>query len=180
MIKFPLPLFVAVSAMTLSACSATTMQKAQHADGLLDFVAALAGQSAEDALPVEQVSDAYGQIATAHVRRKPDGFRVNGVVRKTSFVDPPVGAHVDVFLLDARKRVIESITTRYLPRDISRGPRAARQSRYAAWLRTTNAPQGATIRVVFHSESDKNHVDGSPFPPLEAGEICPFRSHGVG
>lgn len=148
--KLLLPLIVAISVMTLPASSATVMQKAQHTDGLFDFLAALAGQSIEDALPVERVSNVSGQVATAHVRREPDGFLVCGLVRKTSFVGPPPWAHVDVLLLDARQRVIESVATRYLPRDIPSGRRGAfSQSRYTARLRTANPPQGATVRVVF-------------------------------
>lgn len=148
--KLLLALIVAMSSMTLSASSSTVMQKAQRTDGFLDFLAALAGQSVEDALPVERVSNVSGQVATAHMWREPDGFRVSGLVRKTWFVGPPPWAHVDVLLLDARHRVIESVATRYLPRDIPSGRRGAfPQSRYAARLRTANPPQGATVRVVF-------------------------------
>lgn len=153
--KYLLPLIVAMSATIPTACSSSVMQKAQRSDGLLDFLAALAGQSVEDALPVEKGSDAYGRIATAHVRREPDGFLVNGLVRKTSLVDPPPGAHVDVLLLDARRRVIERVATRYLPRDIPSGRRGALpQSHYAIRLRTARPPQGAIVRVVFDSKPD--------------------------
>ena len=148
--KLLLPLIVAISATTLPACSSTFAQKAQRTDGLFDFIAALAGESVEDALPVERVSNYSGQIATAHVRAGPNGLFVSGLVGKSSLNGPPRGSHVDVLLLDARQRVLESVTTRYQPRDIPTGIRGSfPHSRYTARLRTLHPPAGSTVRVVF-------------------------------
>ena len=151
-----LPRFLAITmAFSLPACSSTVVQKAQRTDGLFDFIAALAGESVEDALPVERVSNYSGQITTAHVRNSRDGFFVSGLVGKSSLNDPPPGSHVDVLLLDAKQRVLESVTTRYQPRDIpSRIRGGFPHSRYIARLRTLHPPAGSTVRVVFDSRSE--------------------------
>jgi hypothetical protein len=130
-------------------------QKAQRTDGLFDFIAALAGESVEDALPVERVSNYSGQITTAHVKAIPDGFRVSGLVGKSSLNNPTFGSHVDVILLDSRQRVMESVTTRYQPRDIPMGLRGGfAHSRYTARLRTLHPPAGSTVRVVFDARPE--------------------------
>ena len=148
--KFILSPIAAIFAITLPACSSTFVQKAQRTDGLFDFVAALAGQSVQDALPVERVSNRSGQITTAHVRANTEGFYVSGLVGKTSLIEPPRGSHVDVILLDSKLRVLESVTTRYQPRDIPRGIRGGfPHSRYVAKLRTPHPSAGSTVRVVF-------------------------------
>lgn len=145
-----LPLLTALMAFSLPACSSTLVQKAQRTDGLFDFIAALSGESVEDALPVERVSNYSGQITTAHVRASQDGFFVSGLVGKSSLNGPPPGSHVDVLLLDAKQRVLESVTTRYQPRDIPTGIRGGfPHSRYTARLRTLHPPAGSTVRVVF-------------------------------
>ena len=82
-------LLTMLMALSLAACSSAFVQKAQRTDGLFDFIAALAGESVEDALPVERVSNYSGQIATAHVRASPDGFSVSGLVGKNSLNDAP-------------------------------------------------------------------------------------------
>ena len=153
--KLVLPLILAISAATLPACGSTFVQKLQRTDGLFDFIAALAGESVEDALPVERVSNYSGQITTAHVKASPEGFRVSGLVGKSSLNDPPLGSHVDVLLLDAKQRVLESVTTRYQPRDIPTGIRGGfPHSRYTVRLRTLHPPAGSTVRIVFDSRPE--------------------------
>lgn len=151
-----LPRFLAITmAFSLPACSSTVVQKAQRTDGLFDFIAALAGESVEDALPVVRVSNYSGQITTAHVKASPDGFRVSGLVGKSSLNGRPPGSHVDVLLLDATQRVLESVTTRYQPRDIPTGIRGGfPHSPYTARLRTLHPPAGSTVRVVFDSRPE--------------------------
>lgn len=148
-------LVMILMAPSLPACGSTFVQKLQRTDGLFDFIAALAGASVEDALPVERFSNYSGQITTAHVRASPDGFFVSGLVGKSSLNDPPPGSHVDVILLDAKQRVLESVTTRYQPRDIPTRLRGGfPHSRYTARLRTLRPPAGSTVRVVFDSRSE--------------------------
>ena len=151
-----LPRLIAITmAFSLPACSSTFMQKAQRTDGLFDFIAALGGEPIEDALPVERVSNYSGQITTAHVRAGRERFLVSGLVGKSSLNDPPPGSHVDVFLLDAKQRVLESVTTRYQPRDIPTRIRGGfPHSHYIARLHTLHPPAGSTVRVVFDSRAE--------------------------
>lgn len=145
-----LVLLTILIAVSLPACSWTIVQQAQRTDGLFEFIAALAGESIEDALPVERVSNYSGQIITAHVRASPHGFFVSGLVGKSSLNDPPPDAHVDVILLDAKQHVLQRVTTRYKPHDIpTRVHGGFPQSHYTARLRTLNPPPGSTVRVVF-------------------------------
>ena len=174
--------------MTLPACSTTFMKKAQRTDGLIDFIATLAGQSVEDALPVERVSNHSGQITTAHVRANADGFFVSGLVGKNSLIEPPWGSHVDVILLDSKQRVLESVTTRYQPRDIPRSIRGGfPHSRYVAKLRTPHPPAGSTVRVVFDGRPESACAsyrgDISVFErkslPSQTNSAVPVAFHGI-
>ena len=153
--KFLASAFFFTTTLGLIGCSSGIIRKAQRTDGFLDFVAALGGSSVEDALPVERVSNSQGQIATAHVRAFVDGFYVSGLVRKQSLVDPPPWSRVDVILLDAKQNVVESVTTRYMPRDIPTRLRGGfPQSQYIARLNTLKPPAGSTVRVVFDSKPE--------------------------
>ena len=58
-------LIALVAALTPTACSTPLAQRAQRADGLLDF---LAGNPGEVAVPVEMTGGSRGRIETAHVR----------------------------------------------------------------------------------------------------------------
>ena len=118
-----------------------------NADGLLDLFAG------EDLMTtqIERVSGGGGQIATAHLRAYGKNVFVSGLVRRQSLGDPPPCSHVDVIVLDSRKRIVETTSTTYLPRDIPHGQRSGfPQSSYTARLAALPAI-GSTIRVVFHS-----------------------------
>ena len=106
------------------------------------------------AIPVERVVGRDGYIATANVSTSERGLVVHGLVRRISFGDPAFGAHVDVLLLNAHGKLIESVATSYWPQQIPHGPRNAfPQSRYSLRLATKTPPAGATMKVVFHDES---------------------------
>lgn len=145
---FKISVAVAVG-LVASGCASPIAQRAQRADGLLGFIF---DQPGADIVPVERVQSHSGQVATAHAT--PDrrgGLRVSGLVRRNSIVQPRHGAHVDVFIVDARGKIIASTATDYLPRQI---PRAIRggfgQSHYTARIPTL-PPAGATVQVRFHS-----------------------------
>ena len=118
-----------------------------NADGLLDLFAG------EDLMTtqIERVSGGGGQIATAHLRAYGKNVFVSGLVRRQSLGDPPPCSHVDVIVLDSRKRIVETTSTTYLPRDIPHGQRSGfPQAHYTARLAALPAA-GSTIQVVFHS-----------------------------
>ena len=71
-------------------------------------------------------------------------------MRRQSLADPPPWSHVDVIVLDSRKRVVETTTVNYLPRDIPHGQRGTfPQSHFTARLAVLPAA-GSTVKVVFH------------------------------
>ena len=137
----------AVFAGLLASCSSPTAQRAQRADGLLDF---LAGNPGETNVPVELVSGGGGRITTGQVRAYDKRVFVTGLVERQSVGNPPAGSHVDVLVLDARRKVVERVTVRYSPRDIPHGQRGRfPQSHYTARL-TALPPPGSTVEVRFH------------------------------
>lgn len=138
----------------LAGCSTTVARKAQHTEGLIAFLGALGRESDEVVIPIECVAGREGYIVTANVSTSEHGLVVHGLVRRMSFSDPAFGAHVDVLLLNARGKIIESVATSYWPQQIPHGSRNAfPQSRYSVPLITKTPPSGATLKVVFHDES---------------------------
>ena len=118
-----------------------------NADGLLDLSA---GEDVT-AAPIERVYGGGGQIASVHLRAYGKNVFVSGLVRRQSLGDPPPWSHVDVIVLDSRRRIVETASTTYLPRDIPHGQRSGfPQSHFTARLAALPAA-GSTIQVVFHS-----------------------------
>jgi hypothetical protein len=146
---------------TLAGCASPLAQRAQRADGLLGFIFDYPGP---DLVPVERVSKAGGEIATAHAVADGSQLRVSGLVRKGGMHDPPYGSHIDVLLLSARGKVIASTATDYFPRPIprqhSRGGMG--NSHYVARLPAI-PPPGSTVQVIFHGakQSDCPHAHGT-------------------
>lgn len=143
-------LLSALLAFSTTACSTAFEQEVRNTDGPFEFAELLAGKSFDNALPVERVDGNLGQIETAYVQARPSGFFVRGWVSKRRF-DPPPDSHVDVVLVDAKMRVIESVATPYQPTIMP--PRlhgGLPESHYSAWLRTLHPPPGSRVRVIFH------------------------------
>ena len=137
-------LMAAIATLGFASCSAP---RAQRADGLLDF---LAGNPGETTVPVEIVSGTGGRITTGQVRAYGKRVFVTGLVERQSVGNPPPGSHVDVLVRDAKRKVTERMTVRYLPRDIPSGRRGGfPQSRYTVRLAAL-PPPGSTVEVRFH------------------------------
>lgn len=141
-------------ALITSYCASPLAQRAQRADGLLGFIFDYPGP---DIVPVERVSRAGGEIATAHAVPEGQQLRVSGLVRKRGLHDPPYGSHVDILVLDARWKVLASTAADYSPRHFPRRIRgnmgtSLGTSFYMARLPSI-PPAGSTVRVVFHGSS---------------------------
>ncbi len=131
----------------LSACSSPLAQRAQRADGLLGFIFDYPGP---DILPVERISKAGGNIATAHATEENGQLRVSGLVSKAGLHEPPYGSHIDVFVLDARGKVSASTATTYFPRNFPRRIRGNMGNSHYVARFPAIPPAGSTVQVVFH------------------------------
>ena len=139
------------AAFLIAGCASPLARRAQNSDGLLGFVF---GSPGPDIVPVERVSKAGGEIATAHAVADGRGLRVSGLVRKAGMHQPPRGSHIDVLVLDARQKMTAAVAIDYFPRPIprqhSRGGMG--NAHYAVPLPFIPHP-GSTVRVVFHGTS---------------------------
>jgi hypothetical protein len=137
-------------AIALSGCA--NWKQVAHADGPLDLAMALVGKAKPDVAPIERISHGGGAIATARAVAYDGGVLVRGSVRKASFGWGTTSySHVDVVVLDAKRRVLGGIATKYFPSEIpntSRGEEG--RSRFSVRL-SRALPPGATIQVVFHN-----------------------------
>ena len=134
-----------------TSCSSPLTERAQRADGLLGFIFDSPGPNL---VPVERVSKAGGNIATAHATADGAQLRVSGLVRKAGLGEPPRGSHIDVLVLDARGKTTAAVATEYFPRPIPR--RTSRGGMGNAHYSTRLPfipPPGSTVRVVFHGIS---------------------------
>ena len=138
---------ILLATLTLAACSTPLARRAQRADGLLDF---LAGNPGEIEVPIEKVSDRRGRIETARVLASGGVAYVTGYVRRTALGDPQPAAHVDVYVLDARRRVVETKVAIYMPRAIPRGRRGRSANSHYTVSLAALPPPGATVEVRFH------------------------------
>ena len=148
--RFPATIAMALALAAAAGCANFGTKFAQSED-LLDFLAALSGREENDVYPVERVSAGSGQIMTGHVRRDPRGVYVFGSIGRSFGFSPPnpANAHVDVYVLDARKRVLSGTATAFSTWENSPVIPAQRIGRYSISL--TSTPIGASaIRVVFH------------------------------
>lgn len=134
-----------------TACTSSLAQRAQRADGLLGFIFDSPGP---DIVPVERVSRDGGRVTTAHATAAGNELRVAGIVRKADIVQPPLGAHIDVFVVDYKGRVTAGVATDYFPRPLrhSSSRYGPANSHYSVRLRVIPAV-GSTVRVVFHGVS---------------------------
>ena len=125
---------------------------------MLDF---LAGNPGETGIPVVKVSGGGGRIASSQVRVYRQGVFVSGWVERSSLGNPPPWSHVDVLVLDARRRVIEAQLTNYLPRSIPHGLRGSfPRSRFTVRLQA-QPPRGSSVKVIFHAQP-KSVCDRKP------------------
>lgn len=131
----------------IGGCASSLAQRAQRANGLLDF---LAGNPGETTVPVEIIGSGRGRIETAQVRAYGAKVYVTGFVRRAWPGDPHPAAHVDVMVVDASKRLVETKLATYLPRSIPHGQRGGfAHSSFTVRL-TALPPPGATVKVIFH------------------------------
>lgn len=134
--------------MGSAGCSSPLAQRAQNADGMLGFIF---GSPGPNVVPVERVSKAGGQIATAHAVADGKGLRVSGLVRKGGLGEPPRGSHIDVLVLDARGHTTAAVATDYFPRPIPRQTSRGGMGNAHYATRFPFVPHaGSTVRVVFH------------------------------
>lgn len=154
-------LLLAAITLSLAACSTPLAQRAQRAEGLLDF---LAGNPGEIAVPIETADDGNGRIEAAHVRLHGGVAWVTGFVRRSSFVDPRASAHVDVLVVDARKHILERTVATYLPRAIPHGQRGGFAHSHFTVRLATLPPPGATVQVRFHDGSRRSHFVAAAAP----------------
>lgn len=146
----------------LGGCTGPLAQRAQRADGLLDF---LAGNPGEVNVSIERIAGVRGRIETATVRVHGKDAFVAGYVARAALGEPRHGAHVDVLVLDARQRVIESHIAAYLPTSIPHGRQGGfARSRFTVCLKAP-PPDGATVKVIFHDQS-KTSCKFNPTPNL--------------
>ena len=139
-------------------CASNFAQRAQRATGLLDF---LDGNPGETTVPVKIIGSGRGRIETAHVRAYGEKVYVTGFVRRAWPGDPRPGAHVDVMVVDARKKLVETKLATYLPRSIPHGQRSGfAHASYTVRLAAL-PPPGATVKVIFH-DSPARTCDFNP------------------
>lgn len=128
-------------------CSTPVAQRMQRSDGLIDF---LAGNPGEVNVPVETAADGNGRIEAARVRVYGKDTFVSGYVSRRPLGDPRPTAHVDVWVLDTRRRVVEARLADYLPRSIPPGLRGGfAHSRFTVRLKAPPA-QGSSVKANFH------------------------------
>ncbi len=133
----------------LAGCASPLADRAQRADGLIDFLAENPG---EVNVPVETAAGGNGRLEAVHIRVHGKDAFVSGYVSRRSTGDPRPSAHVDVFVTDARGRIVETQIADYLPRSIPHGLRGGfAHSRFTVRL---NAPPalGAKVKVIFHDQ----------------------------
>jgi hypothetical protein len=126
----------------------------------LSLATALAGCTALDAdpkaspatsIPIKTASGSSGIIESAELSIWKGHVYVWGYVRRQSIIDPAIGSHIDVSVLDASGRTLESVTVDYTANEIPYGKRGApAHSMFTA--RLTKVPaSGATVLVAFDS-----------------------------
>ncbi len=129
-----------------------TLEKADQADGLGDFVMILAGKAKPDVAPIEKTSTGGGEVATARAVAAGDHVLVRGSVKKrfgAGWVNAAY-AHLDILVLNSMGEVTQYRTTTFSPSNIPATLRGiAGRSYYYASLQQPAA--GATIRVRFHN-----------------------------
>lgn len=157
----------------LAGCTGPLAQRAQRADGLLDF---LAGNPGEVNVPIEMIADGGGRIETAQIRVYGKDAFVSGYVARAALGEPRLGAHVDVLVLDARQRVVESHSTTFLPSPIPHGQQGGfAHSRFTARLKAPPSA-GATVKVIFHHQPKSNCAPIPPWVPNESNLINTTKS----
>lgn len=134
-----------------SAGCANVGYEAKHADGLLDFVGALAGNPHRDVAPVERVSSRAAEIVTAHAEAAGPGHtHVSGTLRNGFGFSGIYDAHVDVKVLGANRRLITAHATSYSPRPIPSDYRGQhRRASFSARVPIV-PPAGSIVQVSIH------------------------------
>ena len=131
-------------------CASSLVQRAQRSVGLIDFPA---GNPGETTVPVEIIGSGRGRIETAQVRVYGDKVYVTGFVQRAWPGDPHPAAHVDVMVVDGRRKLVETKLATYLPRSIPHGQRGGfAHSSYTVRLAAL-PPPGATVKVIFHDSA---------------------------
>lgn len=144
------PIFICLAVFSLAGCA--DWKQVAHADGPLDMAMALVGKAKPDVAPIEKISHGGGAIATARAVAEDGNVSVRGSVGKagpgwviTAF------SHVDVIILDANRKVLSGIATKFFPSEIpntSRGEEG--RSRFSVHIARA-LPPGGTIQIAFHN-----------------------------
>ncbi|MBS0657228.1 MAG: hypothetical protein JSR82_03150 [Verrucomicrobia bacterium] len=143
---------LAVIGLGLSGCSAGLSQRAENSDGFLDFL--FVQPRNELPITVERISSSGGTVETAHVRVYGREAYVTGLIGR-GVHDPVIGSHIDVEVINARGKVVQSQVDTFLPTQIPSGRRGNAYSRYTTRLLAI-PPPGSSLRVTFHNDSRSN------------------------
>lgn len=144
-----LPL-IATMLSGLSIGCANVNREAQHSDGLIDFVVALAGHPRKDVVPVERFSDRAGEIITAHAEvDRRGGTYVSGMLRSGFGYEDVDDAHIEVKVIGPDRRIVAALTSEYFPNPIPNGYHGT-PGRASFSVRLPFVPSvGSTIQVSF-------------------------------
>ncbi len=113
-------------------------------------------RKADSPLPIETLDATGGKIASTRAFETSDRLYVAGSMRRSIGHRPPVGAHVDIQLLDKNGNVLaekqDEINSHVHPRAAG-GLNHRLKSSYVASFPLDLARQAASIRVSYHPKS---------------------------
>jgi hypothetical protein len=104
------------------------------------------------ALSVEKISGRGGRIASARLQAFGEKVYVSGTVRRQPSGEPSPGAHVDVVILNAERKVSARFAINYQPRSLRESSREFAPARFTVRLAELPNP-GDTVQVSFHDLS---------------------------
>jgi len=142
---------IALVLLCLPSCA--TLKEADNADDFLDLMTIFTRTAKPEVVPIERATTGDGEIATARAVLDGDHVSVRGSVRKKFGAGWVIGAysHIDVLVLDSRRRVIEAKLVHFSPEDIPNNLRGDEgRSRFYATLRAIPKSR-SLIRIVFHN-----------------------------
>ena len=137
---------------SFSFLSCESMRRAEHADGILDFVMLAAGRAQPDVTLIERATTGAGEIATARAVAAGDGVLVRGSIKKRTGAGwvSAVYSHVDIIVLNPKRKITQAKTTAFSPPNVPATMRGIEgRSHYSAIIRQP-AP-GSTISIRFHN-----------------------------
>lgn len=164
--RFNLPAIVALILGGSAAGCANVGYEARHADGLLEFAGALAGNPHRDVAPVERVSGRAVEFVNAHAEAAGPGHtRVSGTLRNALGSGGIYNAHVDVKVLGADRRLLTGHATGYSPRPIPGDYRGQpRRASFSARLPIV-PPARSVVQVSLHETRQEDCEFNRPVVP---------------